>query len=565
MISPTGHRSEGMPGRAGAFSDMKKNDLCDILKNFRTGQNGGLRGMSAEALPKGRHNFAVSENWRDGQLKVPFQFRISVIIMVFFILLSGCAVGPDFRQPEAPIEKTYTPAPMPTATGAAPLSGGEAQVFIYGRDIPAQWWTLFQSPSLDNLMHRALVDSPTLAKAEAALRQAMENRRARFGSLLPGLDGGFSTSRQRVTSAMTGLPDGSGSTYTLYNASVNVSYAVDLFGATRRELESLQARIDYQRYLLEAAHLTLASNIVTTALQEASLRARIDAAKRIVTAEEELLSLIERSYELGGAAMPEVLAQRAQLSKTQATLPPLEKELDQTRHLLAVLVGTMPTNAGALPEFQLEDFNLPLELPVSLPSSLVRQRPDIRASEELFHAACAQVGVATANLFPQFTISGNYGSAAGLFSDLFTSGTAVWSLGGNLLQPIFRGGELTARRRAALAAFDEAGAEYREIVLQGFRNVADVLRALELDARTLKAQAEAESDARAILELARKRYAYGSAGYPALLDAQRQHQEAVLTLVQARALRFSDTAALFHALGGGWWNRTEEPQEGVAN
>jgi NodT family efflux transporter outer membrane factor (OMF) lipoprotein len=498
-------------------------------------------------------------------LKVPFYFRISAIIAVFFILLSGCAVGPDFRQPEVPTEKTYTPAPLPAATDAAPLAGGEAQAFIYGRDIPAQWWTLFQSQPLDSLMRRALADSPTLAKAEAALRQAMENRRARFGSLLPSVDGSFSGNRQRLTGALVGLPDGSGSTYTLYNASVNVSYAVDLFGATRRELESLQAQIEYQRYLLEAAHLTLGSNIVTTAVQEASLRARIAATREILAAEEELLSLIERSYNLGGAAMPEVLAQRAQLSKTRATLPPLEKGLDQTRHLLAVLVGTMPANAGALPEFHLEDFNLPLDLPVSLPSSLVRQRPDIRASEELFHSACAQVGVATANLFPQLTISGRYGSSASSFSNLFSSGTSLWNIGGDLLQPIFRGGELTARRRAALAAFDEAGAEYRETVLQAFRNVADVLRALELDARTLKVQAEAESDARTILELTRKRYAYGSVGYPALLDAQRQHQEAVLTLVQARALRFSDTAALFQALGGGWWNRTEEPQQGAAD
>ena len=476
----------------------------------------------------------------------------------FFLLLSGCAAGPDFRPPEAPETEVYTPSPAPSETESAPVAGGESQVFLYGRDIPAQWWTLFRSGSLDGVIRRALAYSPTLSAVQAALRQAEEDRRARFGALFPGIDGSFSGSRRKFTGATFGQPDAPGNFLTLYNASVSVSYGLDLFGATRREVEALRAQTEYRRYLLEAAHLTLVSNLVTTAVQEASLRARIRATGEILAAEEELLALMERSYRLGGASLPDVLAQKAQLSQTRTTLPPLESELDQTRHLLATLVGTLPAEAAALPVFELEDFHLPGDLPVSLPSALVRQRPDIRASEALLHAANEQVGAATANLFPQLAISGDYGTESTVLRDLFSPGTTVWSIGGNLLQPLFRGGELTAKRRAAIAAFDQAGAQYRETVLQAFRNVADVLRALEADARTLKAQSEAEKDAGDSLELTRKRYAVGSASYPALLDAQRQHQQAVLGLARARAARLSDTAALFQALGGGWWNRKEE-------
>lgn len=467
-------------------------------------------------------------------------------------------MGPDFQRPKAPAEKNLTPAPLGKVTDAAPVPGGKSQEFVGDRDIPAQWWTLFHSPALNTLLRRALADSPTLARADAALRQARENRRARAGSLWPAFDAGFSAHRQRVSETQSGLSGAS--LYTLYDASVSVSYPLDLFGATRRELEALHAQVEYQRYLLEAAHLTLAANLVVTAVQEASLRAQIGATQEIVAAEKQLLGLMQRRFELGGAAQTEVLAQKAQLSRTRATLPPLEKALAENRHLLAVLAGTLPANAADLPNFHLEDFRLPRELPVSLPSALVRQRPDIRASEELFHAACARVGVATANLYPRLTISAGLGSATGSFSSLFSSGTEIWNLGGGLLQPIFRGGELTAQRRAALAAYDAAEADYRETVLQAFRNVADVLRALELDARTLKARAEAEHDALAILELTRKRYDYGNAGYPDLLDAQRRHQESLLGLAQARAQRFSDTASLFHALGGGWWNRTDRAQ-----
>jgi NodT family efflux transporter outer membrane factor (OMF) lipoprotein len=313
--------------------------------------------------------------------------------------------------------------------------------------------------------------------------------------------------------------------------------------------------VEYQRFQLEGAWLTLTANLVTTAVQEAGLRAQILATGEIVAAEERQLALIEQRFRLGGGSRPDVLAQQAQLAQTLATVPPLEKQLAQTRHRMALLAGTFPGEAGTLPVFDLEGMNLPGELPVSLPSSLVRQRPDIRAAEEVLHAASARIGVATANLYPQVTLTGTLGSEASKVQDLFGRGTSVWGLGAGLLQPIFRGGELTSKRRAAIAAYDRAEAQYRETVLQAFRDVADVLRALELDAQTLKTQADAEAAAKASLDHSRERFEMGAASYLTLLNAERQHQQARIGLVQAQATRFSDTAALFQALGGGWWTR----------
>jgi NodT family efflux transporter outer membrane factor (OMF) lipoprotein len=337
---------------------------------------------------------------------------------------------------------------------------------------------------------------------------------------------------------------------------VNVSYALDLSGGARRELEALLSQVDFQRLQLEGAYLTITSNVVTTAVKEASLRAQIRSMQDIIAAQEKQLGLVELQYRLGGATRTDVLAQRSQLAQTRATLPALNKGLSQTRHQLAVLVGKWPSESGALPQFDLDGLQLPEELPVSLPSSLVRQRPDIRASEALLHAASAQIGVATANQYPQITLTGSYGSMATTSSDLFSGKTTVWSLGAGLLQPIFRGGALSAQRRAAVATYDQAMAQYRATVLQAFQSVADVLRALEEDANTLKAQADAEAAARDTLDLTQTQFKLGAVSYLSLLNAERQYQEARISLVQAQAARFADTAALFQALGGGWWNRS---------
>jgi NodT family efflux transporter outer membrane factor (OMF) lipoprotein len=478
-----------------------------------------------------------------------------LVLALALAALPACTVGPNFKKPVPPGIAAYTAAPLPSSTAAAPVPGGESQRFADGREIPAQWWALFHNQELDRLIGQALVDSPSLAAAQAALRQASENRRAQYGALWPSLDANFSATRQKFSSAAFGDSSIPSSIFTLYNASVNVSYNFDFFGGTRRAIEASVAQLNYQRFQLEGAHLTLTSNIVTTAIQEASLRARIRATLEIIAAEEEQVKLMERRLELGAGALPELLAQQAQLAQTRTGLPPLEKELAQSRHQLAVLCGKFPAEAAALPQFELADLQLPQELPVSLPSELVRQRPDVLASEELLHEASAQVGVATANQFPKITLSAGLGPQATAFGDLFSSGATVWSIGAGILQPIFHGGELSARRRAASAALEQAQAQYRITVLQAFQNVADVLRALELDAQALRAQAAAEKAARDSLDLARKQYSYGALNYLLLLDSERQHRQARITLAQAQAARYADTAALFQALGGGWWNR----------
>jgi NodT family efflux transporter outer membrane factor (OMF) lipoprotein len=470
------------------------------------------------------------------------------------MVLAGCTVGPDFHRPEPPKTTSYTASKLPEQTVSTPGIGGSAQRFVSGRDIPAEWWTLFRSEDLDRLIREALADSPTLAAAKAALRRAQENLTAQTGVVyFPAVDAKGNVSREKFSGASFGQP-GNGAIFTLYNASVDVTYSLDLFGGGRRELEALRSQVDYQRFQLEGAHLTLASNVVTAAVKEASLRAQIRSTEDIVKDLEKQLQVVERQFQLGGVSRSDVLAQQTQLAQTKVTLPPLQKALAQTRHLLAVLAGKMPGEAE-LPEFSLDKMNLPEELPVSLPSSLVRQRPDIRASEEVLHAASAQIGVATANLYPQITLTGSYGSESSSLDKLFSSGSSIWSLGAGLLQPVFHGGELLANRRAAVAAYDQAAAQYRETVLLAFQNVADALRALAEDARTLKAQAEAEAAARENRDLTEKQFELGGVSYLSLLNAQRQYWLAQFILIQAQAARFSDTAALFQALGGGWWNK----------
>jgi NodT family efflux transporter outer membrane factor (OMF) lipoprotein len=465
--------------------------------------------------------------------------------------VSGCVVGPDFRRPEAPRTERYTEAPLKEQTASSSGAAGAAQRFVAGGDLPAQWWSLYRSEPLDRLIRQGIADSPTLASARATLRQAQENLAAQSGALLyPGVDANVSARREKLSNAAFGAPGGN--LFNLYNASINVSYALDAFGGNKRELEALQSLVDYQRYQLEGAHLALTSNIVTAAIREAALRAQIQATRDIVAAERDQVNRVARQYELGGVGRLELIAQRAQLAQTEATLPPLESSLALTRHQLATLTGRLPSEA-ALPEFVLDSLHLPEEIPVSLPSELVRQRPDIQAAEALLHQASAQIGVATANLYPRITLDGSFGAQANQLHNLF-GGPSLWSIGAGLLQPLFHGGQLEAERRAAIAGYDAAEAQYREAVLQAFRNVADALRALEEDARTVKAQAEADTLARDTLDLTRKQYQLGGTSYIALLVAQRQYEQAKLNLVVAQATRYADTAALFQALGGGWWN-----------
>lgn len=489
-----------------------------------------------------------------------FGFRSKLVWIVFLTSLSsvltGCLVGPNFHSVPAPNVNSYTESPDPKKTvSIGGIKAGKAQYFAAGKDIPAEWWWLFHSTELNDLIRTGLINSPNLAAAVAAIQQAQENANAQVGtSLFPAVNLQINAERQRLTVQEFGFSNAQGTTFNLYTPQVTVSYTLDIFGGARRQIEALCAQVDYQKYQLEAAYLTLTSNIVIRAVNIASYRAQIQATHDLITIQERLLQIVSQQFQIGGASRADILSQQSQLAQTRATLPPLMQNLSASEHALSVLVGAFPSE-NHLPLFDLNKLTLPTELPVSLPSLLVRQRPDIRASEALLHAASAQIGVATANLLPQITISGAYGWTATTLGDLFSPTSKIWNITGELLQPIFNGGALHAKRRAAIAAFKQAAAQYHQTVLQAFQNVADTLRALENDAQTLKAQEQAEIAARESLDLTEKQFRIGGVNYLSLLNAERQYQQAHISRIQAQAARYQDTAALFQALGGGWWNR----------
>ncbi len=426
------------------------------------------------------------------------------------------------------------------------------------RDIPGDWWTLFHSASLNRLIDQSLHANPDLDAAQAALRQAQENVYAEQGALFPSATIGLQAQKERISGASFGSPS-LHATFGLVTPSLNISYVPDVFGGTRREIESLTAQADNQRFQLEATYLTLTSNVVVAAVQEASLRGQIGATQDIIKDQQQSLNLVRQRFNLGGASQADVLTQQAQLAQTLATLPPLQKQLAQTRDQLTALAGQLPAHEVS-ETFSLDSMRLPEVLPVSLPSQLVEQRPDIRAAEAQMHAASAEIGVATANQLPQFSITAMLGTNATGFSNLFAPETGVWSIGGGIVQTLFDAGTLLHKKRAAVAAFEQTAAQYRSTVIKACQNVADALRALQSDADALVAQTGAERAAAASLDLARRQYQLGAIDYLTLLNAQRTWQQARISLVQAEANRYADTAALFQALGGGWWHRSDVAQ-----
>jgi NodT family efflux transporter outer membrane factor (OMF) lipoprotein len=483
-------------------------------------------------------------------------WRLGALAAAVGMALTACAVGPDFHTPEAPVvahaDRPYTPVAMPAQTASAPGIAGASQHLVAGQDISATWWEAFHSAPLDALVRSALSQSPTMAAAQAALREAEENYRADYGArALPSVGLSVDASRQRQAASVNGIP--AGTTYNLITAGLDLSYTLDVFGGNRRELEGTRAAIDYQRFQVEATYLSLTSSVVATAIQEASLEAQLAATNEVVATENRSLVVINKQVELGALARGAVLQQRTLVAQTQAQIPPLQKALAQTRHQLSVLAGRLPGDDG-LPSFDLASLNLPRELPVSLPSALVRQRPDVRASEAQLHEASAQIGVATANLYPQITLSGGLNRESLTLGKLFSTGTTGWTLAAGLVQPIFNGGSLQARKRASIAAYDAAAAQYQSTVLNAFLGVANALRAIDTDAEGLRLNAEAESLAAESLRLVEQQYRLGAVSYLASLDVQRTYLQTRVALVQAQAARYADTAALFQALGGGWWN-----------
>jgi NodT family efflux transporter outer membrane factor (OMF) lipoprotein len=483
--------------------------------------------------------------------------------MVLIALSTGCAVGPDFKRPAAPEVSGYTPEVLAPQTASADVGGGEAQRFSNGQDIPGQWWELFHSKQLDTLVELALKNNADLQAAQAALRVAQENYYAQQGVYYPSVGANFTPARYKNAVQ----PSPTLNTYTpyfnLYTAQVNVAYTFDVFGGNRRQVETLAAQADSQKFQLEATYLTLTSNVVAAALQEASLRGQIAATETIIKVETDTLEIYRRRLALGDVAGADVAAQETALDQAVATLPVLKKQLAQQRDLLTALVGRLPSEEPG-ETFDLAGLELPRDLPLSLPSKLVEQRPDIRSAEGQLHAASAQVGVAISNMLPQITLSANIGTVATQANQLFMPNNGFWTLAGGFAQPIFQGGELLHKTRAARANLDQAAAQYRSTVITAFQNVADTLRALQNDAEAVKANLAAERAADDSLAIALKMQTLGNSSYLTVLNAQQAYQQAVINLVQARANRYADTAALFQALGGGWWNRSDSDANGAA-
>jgi NodT family efflux transporter outer membrane factor (OMF) lipoprotein len=472
------------------------------------------------------------------------------------MLLTGCAVGPNFKKPAAPQVNGYTPSPLSKTSSSTNIAGGEAQRFVAGQDIPGEWWTLFHSKPLNALIERSLTNNPDLKAAQAALAMARENLLAQRGVYYPSVAGSFSAARQKTSSEVSPTPNSGALYFNLYTPQVSVSYVPDAFGLNRRTVESLKAQTEQARFALAATHITLSANVVAAAIQEASLREQVAATRQLIAINTNLLQILRNQFAKGYASQLDVAAQESQLAQVIATLPPLLKQLGQQRDLLAALSGGYPSQE--LPEkFELASLQLPEELPLSLPSQLVAQRPDVRQAEENLHAASAQVGIAVANRLPNITLTADAGTMALEAGQMFAGGAGFWTLAGNVTQPIFQGGALLHKERAARVAYVQAAEQYRSTVITAFQNVADTLTALEQDADALNTAAAAIAAAKVTLDLTRRQLETGYASYTALLSAEQAYQQAVINLVQAKANRYADTAALFQALGGGWWNRAE--------
>jgi len=483
------------------------------------------------------------------------QISIRLLPALMPVLLLGCTVGPDYQSAPPPAVGRFTETALPEKTAASAVPGGTAQRFVPGQDIPGDWWTAFHAPKIDALVAQALAANPDLAAAQATLREAHQNMSAEQGALFPKVTGTVSAQRQRESLAAVGSGTGT-NTFSVTSGALNVSYTLDAFGGVRRQIEQLGAQVEYARYERDATELTLAANVVATAIRIAALQAQLDATQAIIRSETEALDLTQKRFALGGVSRVDVLQQQALRDAEQATLPGLKKQLTQQRNQLAIYLGHRPSDA-TLPTLSLAELTLPADLPVSLPSKLVEQRPDIQAYAALVHAASAGVGVATANMLPQISLTGSYGRSGNSAQTAFTPDGIVWSLASGLTQPIFDAGTLRAKRNAAQEAFAVAAAQYSSTVNIAFQNVADSLVAIERDAETLQATEQSEQTATASLTLAQMQYRAGAAPYLNVLTAEQSAQTARLALVSAQAARFTDTVALFQALGGGWWNRAD--------
>lgn len=492
---------------------------------------------------------------RHQQARKPVKSRVRgwVATAPTLLVFGGCAVGPDFHKPQPPAVNAYTREPVKT-TAATAARNGAAQRLNINAEITRDWWELFGSPELNALVEHSLTNNPTIDSARAALKQAAEATSAQRGFFYPTVQGSYSPSRQRnaVGTISPTLTSGQES-FSLHTAQLNVAYTVDFLGANRRSVENLAALEESQLDLFRAAELTVSSSVVSAAIQEAALREQIDVAEKVIDINRHLTVVLRRQAELGAASGLDVATQEASLAQSQQALPPLTKQLEQTLDAISVLAGKFPAEGGHS-KFDLTALKLPEALPLSLPSRLVRQRPDVLAAEAQVHAASAAIGVAVADRLPQFAISADLGGTATKFAEMFATGNVFWGVSGNIAQTVFDGGTLLHRERGAVAAFEAAEAQYRSVVLTAFQNVADTLYAIKTDAEALAAASAAEKAAQRTFDLTKNQLDAGFVNPLALLAAEQALQQTKALRIQAEAARLTDSAALFQSLGGGWWN-----------
>ncbi len=489
-----------------------------------------------------KKNNAAIQGYRRGETLL-VSFGISLF------LLSGCAVGPDFVRPEAPKGTRYTHDGDPKEIATV---DGLPQHFENGAGPAANWWHSFNSTQLNAAVSAGLADNPGLQAAEASLRQSQENLRAGSGIFYPQISASFAEVRERNSPSTIGssLP---ASIFNLTTLSSSVSYALDIFGGQRRAVEGLAAQVDRQRALTLGTYMMLTGNIVNTTIAIAAYHAQLDESLQMIALEKDQISIAEKQYQAGITTYGALLALRLQLKALEATLPPLSQKLSKAEHLLATLEGKTPAEFQP-PALLLKDISLPRQLPLSLPSELVRQRPDILAAEAQLHAASAGIGVATAALFPSITLNASYGQASQTTGNLLNSTSNLWSLGGNVTAPLFKGGTLRAQRRAAIDAYQQSFASYKQTVLAAFAEVASILRALEHDAELLQTEAAAVNDARIAMNLLKANYQAGTANYLQVMVTDIQYSRAKISYLQAEAQQLQDTTALFIAMGGKWTN-----------
>jgi NodT family efflux transporter outer membrane factor (OMF) lipoprotein len=479
----------------------------------------------------------------------------ALIPLAHALALGGCAVGPNFVPAEAPPVSGYTAGRLSSAA-AADGPGGTAQRFVHGADVPGIWWKVFGSRRIEAFVREAIENHPDITAAQAALRQAREVAAADIGALMPSVTGSDSVTRSQTPLAESGQT-GPSSLFTLYKTSVPISFTPDIFGGKARGIEADLANADYQRFQLEATYLTLTANVVTTAISDASYADQIRVTEEQIEGQRQLVALLEQQFALGAVSNADVLTQKAQLAQTVATLPPLQKSRAQNRNQLMAYLGRLPSQdkGEAVP---LSNLRLPRDLPVTVPSLLVRQRPDIQAAESQVHQASANVGVATANMLPNVTLSASGGSSALALSSLYGPQSAAWSVATSVTGPIFDAGNLFHTKESKVAALEQSGAKYRSTVITAFQNVADALRAIQSDADLLKAQVEAEKTAAESLKMSQAQFKAGSTTFISVINAEQTLLTARINRVKAQASRYADTVALYQALGGGWWNRIDE-------